>query len=218
MRHSPGGRRGAGAGLRHRINLFRAQRPGRDTLQMVSFNHGVSSLTRKDLALKYNLCVLLCEARRRLQGHVAAAPACSCTVGGLRGVSWKETPHSHRPEASQPTASTLTGPCLRAQAEAARQEIGQRDLSLGRRELGRGDWLNPYEFVDTRCWHPGTRWGTSHQSSLYSSQQTCGRSLSPMYRWGNWGLEKSDHAKQLSNVEAQGCSTAHTRPLGGGVG
>lgn len=137
---------------------------------------------------------------------------------GVEGSFLERNTHSHRPEASQPTASTLTGPCLRAQAEAARQEIGQRDLSLGRRELGRGDWLNPYEFVDSRCWHPGTRWGTSHQSSLYSSQQTCGRSLSPMYRWGNWDLEKSDHAKQLSNVEAQGCSTAHTRPLGGGVG
>lgn len=58
MRHGPGGRRGAGAGLRHRINLFRARRRGRDTLQMVSFNHGVSSLTRKDPALKYNLCAL----------------------------------------------------------------------------------------------------------------------------------------------------------------
>lgn len=82
MRHSPGGRRGAGAGLRHRINLFRAQRPGRDTLQMVSFNHGVSSLTRKDLALKYNLCVLLCEARRRLQGHVAALLHAPAQLGG----------------------------------------------------------------------------------------------------------------------------------------
>lgn len=61
-RRGPGGQRGAGAGLRHRINLFRARRQGRDTLQMVSFNHGVSSLTRKDLALKYNLCVLLCAA------------------------------------------------------------------------------------------------------------------------------------------------------------
>lgn len=62
VRPGPGDWRGAGAGLRHRINLFRALRQGRDTLQMVSFNHGVSSLTRKDPALKYNLCVLLCAA------------------------------------------------------------------------------------------------------------------------------------------------------------
>lgn len=82
MRHGPGGRRGAGAGLRHRINLFRARRRGRDTLQMVSFNHGVSSLTRKDPALKYNLCVLSARPRRRLGGHVAACPARSRTVGG----------------------------------------------------------------------------------------------------------------------------------------
>lgn len=67
MRHGPGGRRGAGAGLRHRINLFRARRRGRDTLQMVSFNHGVSSLTRKDPTLKYNLCVL-CAAAAQARG------------------------------------------------------------------------------------------------------------------------------------------------------
>lgn len=35
---------------------------------MVSFNHGVSSLTRKDPALKYNLCVLLCAAMAQAPG------------------------------------------------------------------------------------------------------------------------------------------------------
>lgn len=74
MRPGPGGWRGAGAGLRHRINLFRALRRGRDTLQMVSFNHGVSSLTRKDLALKYNLCVPV------LRGHGTSSQATSQRV------------------------------------------------------------------------------------------------------------------------------------------
>lgn len=35
---------------------------------MVSFNHGVSSLTRKDLALKYNLCALRRAAAARAPG------------------------------------------------------------------------------------------------------------------------------------------------------
>lgn len=80
-----GGRRGAGAGLRHRINLFRARRRGRDTLQMVSFNHGVSSLTRKDPVLKYNLRVLLCAAAARAPGprhSPAPAPPHGCGVEG----------------------------------------------------------------------------------------------------------------------------------------
>lgn len=68
MHPGPGGWRGAGASLRYRINLFRALWRGRDTLQMVSFNHGVSSLTRKDPALKYNLCVLLCAAMAQAPG------------------------------------------------------------------------------------------------------------------------------------------------------
>lgn len=35
---------------------------------MVSFNHGVSSLTRKDPVLKYNLCVPLCGAAAQAPG------------------------------------------------------------------------------------------------------------------------------------------------------
>lgn len=50
---------------------------------MVSFNHGVSSLTRKDLALKYNLCVLLCAAVVQAPGP---HPRGSCRLPrGLRG-------------------------------------------------------------------------------------------------------------------------------------
>lgn len=90
MRLGPGGRRGAGAGLRHRINLFRARRRGRDTLQMVSFNHGVSSLTRKDPALKYNLCALCAAAQAR--GPLAACPARSRRVGGRGEVPGKTEP------------------------------------------------------------------------------------------------------------------------------
>lgn len=62
---------------------------------MVSFNHGVSSLTRKDLALKYNLCVLLCAVAAQAPGPRRSR---SCRLphdlGGKGEVAGKKTPDS----------------------------------------------------------------------------------------------------------------------------
>lgn len=61
-------------------------RPGAagDDTQMVSFNHGVSSLTRKGRKVKYNLRVLLCAAAARAppRHSPARAPPHSCGVEG----------------------------------------------------------------------------------------------------------------------------------------
>lgn len=124
MRHGPGGRRGAGAGLRHRINLFRARRRGRDTLQMVSFNHGVSSLTRKDPALKYNLCVL-CAAAAQAPGPCRGLSRALPHGWGTEGRFLER--HSRLSAACGLSASsnTLSGRYLLALAKAIPREIGQ---------------------------------------------------------------------------------------------
>lgn len=90
---------------------------------MVSFNHGVSSLTRKDPALKYNLYVLR-PAEAQTQGQVAGARARSRRVGRQRGGSWKETPDLLPPPAASPLPQT---PYLGAfgAAKVSHQETGQ---------------------------------------------------------------------------------------------
>lgn len=163
MRHGPGGRRGAGAGLHHRINLFRARRRGRDTLQMVSFNHGVSSLTRKDPALKYNLCVLPCAAAAQTPVPRSSRSRALPHGPGVEGrLLERNTRLSHRPAASPPTASTLTGRCLPDRGQVALRKIGQPGKQspplVGEERGAGGEGLNTSELVNTWCQQPGTRW------------------------------------------------------------
>lgn len=211
MRPGPGGRRGAGAGLHHRINLFGARRRGRDTLQMVSFNHGVSSLTQEDPALKYHLCARLCrpaQAPGPRRGRSRSLPPGRGVEGRfLEG----NTRLSHPPAASPPTTGTFPGRRL----QAARRETGQPEAwnppPAGEGGEGRR-WLNPPEPAGTRCPQPGARGEHPVTGHLNPHSKPVVQILAPKVKARKRRLTPSDQAKRSHNTEVQGCSTVNTRP------
>lgn len=131
MHPGPGGWRGAGASLRYRINLFRALRRGRDTLQMVSFNHGVSSLTRKDPALKYNLCVLLALRGRGTSSRSSSHWVPRAPPEVEREISERTVQtHSLTLGFSKACSSAHLGDAVEARAKSILQEDCMANLSV----------------------------------------------------------------------------------------